>query len=284
MLSPSSTHMTNPWRVHMARIVAIHNEIADVLSYELEIVDRQVADGYHFRPGQFNMLYVPGCGEVAISLSGSPRGSSIYHTIRSVGRVTEAMANMSRGDQIGLRGPYGSAWPIAACDGHDVVLLAGGIGLAPLRPAIYELLGERDRIGRMVLLMGARSPELMLYADEFDRWRRQGLEVLTTVDRSDGNWSGHVGVVPGLLNEVTALRPEHTIVMTCGPEVMMHYAAIGALQLGIPPQNIWVSLERNMQCAVGFCGHCQLGPLFVCKDGPVLPYQRAEPLLRVREW
>lgn len=232
------------------------------------------------------MLYVPGCGEVAISMSGSPRtaDSTVVHTIRSVGRVTDAIANMSVGDQVGVRGPYGSAWPMQACYEHDVVLLAGGIGLAPLRPAIYEMLAERQRIGRIVLLMGARSPELMLYAEEFDQWRTQGMEVLTTVDRSDENWSGHVGVVPNLLDIVTDIRPDRTVVMTCGPEIMMHYASIAALKRGVAPQRIWVSLERNMQCAIGLCGHCQLGPLFVCKDGPVVTYQRAESLLRIKEW
>lgn len=286
MSSPASSHVKNPWLVHMARITSIHQEIPDVLTFELEWADRQVAEAYHFLPGQFNMLYVPGCGEVAISMSGSPRhtNNTALHTIRSVGRVTDAIAAMTTGDQVGVRGPYGSAWPMENCYGQDVILLAGGIGLAPLRPAIYELMAARERIGRVLLLMGARSPELMLYADEFESWRAQGVEVLTTVDRSDGHWSGHVGVVPSLLNEVTEIHPDRTVVMTCGPEIMMHYAAMAAIERGISPHRIWLSLERNMQCAVGLCGHCQLGPLFVCKDGPVLPYERAESLLRIKEW
>ncbi len=283
-----STHtqplQTNPWMVQMARIVSIEHNIEQVQTYGLELVEDQSVSPVRFRAGQFNMLYVPGCGEVAISMSGAPGQLPLLHTIRTVGRVTEAIAAMSLGDQIGIRGPYGTAWPIDACEGHDVIFIAGGIGLAPLRPAIYELLSHRQRLGKLTLLLGARSPELLLYADEFESWSNQGLQVIATVDRVCDHWNGHVGLVPDLLDNLPGIRPNNTMVLTCGPEIMMHYSAQSALKRGIPATAIWVSLERHMQCAIGLCGHCQLGPVFVCKDGPVLSYDRAEPLMHVKEW
>lgn len=284
MSSHAKPPQNNPWMVQMARIHKIERNTDDVLTYHLQLVEDPDAHAYRFLPGQFNMLYVPGCGEAAISMSGQPNQSSLVHTIRNVGRVTSALAVMSPGEQIGVRGPYGTAWPMDACIGRDVILLAGGIGLAPLRPVIYALLANRQRVGKFTLLLGARSPDLLLYADEFSQWNQQGLHIITTVDRADDQWNGHVGVVPKLFDSLVDIQPDCTLVMACGPEIMMHYSAQAALRRGIPAHAIWVSLERHMQCAVGLCGHCQLGPLFVCKDGPVLAYDRAEPLMRIKEW
>lgn len=275
----------NPWLAHTAIIDAVTPEIDAVATYRLRLRDESAAAAYRFRPGQFNMLYVPGCGEAAISLSGDSAsdGAALVHTIRVVGRVTEAIAAIGVGGQIGVRGPYGSSWPIDMCWGRDVLLVAGGIGLAPLRPAIYALLARRDKVRRVVLLYGARTPEAQLYAAEFAEWERQGLELQVTVDRADGTWTGSVGVVPFLLDRLGSLAPAQTVMLTCGPEVMMDFSIRSARQRGLAREQIWLSMERNMQCAVGLCGHCQLGPEFVCRDGPVFRFDAIEPYLRVRD-
>ncbi len=276
----------NPWHSFTARLERVRQEIASVATYWLRIDDQAIAKEYRFLPGQFNMLYLPGCGEVAISLSGSAESNEqqLVHTIRVVGRVTEAIARLPVGSTIGVRGPFGSSWPIDVCQGKDVVIVTGGLGMAPLRPMIYWIMNHRSDFGRVVLLYGARSPDLVLYTDELDSWRAHEIEIQQTVDRADDAWSGAVGVVPLLLDRLPGLRPDSTEVVTCGPEIMMHYAALSARKRGIPKQSIWLSMERNMQCAVGLCGHCQLGSTFVCRDGPVFRYDALEPFLRIRDF
>lgn len=276
----------NPWHAHMATIEEVRPEIASVATYRLKLLDPEAARNYRFQPGQFNMLYLPGCGEVAISLSGSPgsTGQDMLHTIRVVGRVTEAIARLRVGDRIAVRGPFGTPWPIEQCLGRDVLIVAGGIGLAPLRPLVYEILARRSHFARVVLLVGARSPDLLLYASELADWIEQGIEVQMTVDRADDHWTGNLGVVPLLLDRLSDLRPHDSVVFMCGPEVMMHYTALSALGRGIPREAIWLSVERNMQCAVALCGHCQLGPTFVCREGPVFRYDLLEPFLKVRDF
>lgn len=267
-------------------------ETPGVATYEIAFADPQVAQDYRFLPGQFNMLYVPGIGESAISISSSHLTPNVLrHTIREVGGVTNAIAAGGRGMALGLRGPFGSSWPIEAClstaNGEpsirkDVIIVAGGIGLAPLRSVVYALSHSRERVGRIVVLVGSRTAEDLLYHHEYSLWRELGVEVQTTVDRATDQWQGNVGVVTGLLNRLQLPYPERTIVMTCGPEVMMRYVVQSALQRKVPASNIWLSLERNMNCAVGLCGHCQLGPEFLCKDGPVLPYPRVANWLKVQ--
>ena len=275
----------NPWLSQVAVIDAIEQEIESVATYQMRLISADIAERYRFEPGQFNMLYIPSSGESAISLSGSPEdnGNRLYHTIRFVGRVTDSIAKLQVGDQIGIRGPFGTPWPLAKCLGQDVILIAGGIGLAPLRPAIYHLLRHRSEYSRLVLLYGARTPELLLYMQELDGWQRQGLEVYITVDRAEMNWQGQVGVVPLLLDRLPNLRPLLSQVLICGPEVMMHCSALSAIMRGIPETAIWLSVERNMQCAIGLCGHCQVGPVFVCRDGPVFRYDRIRNLMKVRD-
>jgi NAD(P)H-flavin reductase len=236
------------------------------------------------------MLYLPGCGEVAISMSGPPADASTgraaqswLHTIRQAGQVTGALARMAVGDVLALRGPYGNPWPLETCRGRDVIVIAGGIGLAPLRPAIYAFLADRSEYGRLILLYGARTADGLLYQSEFKTWAAAGFEIHVTVDRATAGWQGSVGVVPLLVDRLRLSRPAETIVLTCGPEVMMRYAALGALARGIPPQNIWLSLERHMQCAVGLCGHCQLGTTLICRDGPVFRWDRVQPLLTIHD-
>jgi NAD(P)H-flavin reductase len=230
------------------------------------------------------MLYAFGVGEVAISLSGDPAHPEVaVHTIRAVGAVTEALCRLEPGQTVGMRGPFGSGWPLALATGADVVVVAGGLGLAPLRPAVYHLLRHRADYGRVALLVGARTPEQLLFRDELDRWQARGdLQVLVTVDQATRDWHGRVGVVPGLLSEVE-LDPRHTHALVCGPEIMMRFAVRALQGRGLEDDRIHLSLERNMKCAIGLCGHCQFGPHFVCKDGPVLSYERIRDQFLRRE-
>lgn len=272
----------NPWLSHAARIQRVICETDGVATYDLIFEEEALSRSYSFLPGQFNMLYLPGVGEAAISISGDPADSSkIPHTIRQAGNVTNTLAALKEGSVIGVRGPFGSHWPVEDCHSKDVILVAGGIGLAPLRPVIYELLAQRDRFGNLALLYGSRTPDGLLYAGEFDDWRQQGLGVQTTVDRAHLGWTGNVGVVTVLLDRLELNRPEETLLLTCGPEIMMWYTIQAALRRGLSPDSVYVSLERNMNCAIGLCGHCQYGPEFICKDGPVFRYDRVASILKV---
>lgn len=272
----------SPWHVRPMRIAAIEPELDGVATYDLVDVDPPSAAIPCATPGQFHMLYLPGIGESAISLSGDCADASRWrHTVRVAGRVTHSLAQMKVGDVIGVRGPFGRGWPVEDWLGRDVILVAGGIGLAPVRPIVYAILRNRADFGRVTLIHGARTPAGLLYPSEYAAWDAAGVTVLTTVDRASADWTGHLGVVTRLLESLPIPNPEHTVVAACGPEVMMRYVALGAAKRGVPPEQVWVSLERNMQCAVGLCGHCQLGPEFVCKDGPVLRYDRVQHLLAV---
>ncbi|NQV24589.1 MAG: FAD/NAD(P)-binding protein [Rhodopirellula sp.] len=279
---PSCSPNLEPWLTHTVRIAEITREIENVATYHLEFQDQAVAESFAFRAGQFNMLYLPGVGESAISISSDPaQRGTLDHTVRIAGNVTGELARLDAGATFGLRGPFGSAWPIDECRGQDVIIVTGGIGLAPLRPAIYELLNRRAEFGNLTLLYGARDPAGLLYTNQYDTWRSRGLEVATTVDRASAGWSGNVGVVPQLLDRMKLDNPAQTRVLCCGPEVMMWYTARAALGRGVPGNQIYVSLERNMNCAIGLCGHCQFGPTFVCKDGPVVKYDQVADFLRV---
>jgi len=238
-----------------------------------------------FAPGQFNMLYLFGHGEAAISISGDPTTPQVLvHTIRAVGSVTEALCRLRKGQVLGVRGPFGSGWPVDEAVRGDLVIVAGGVGLPPLRPVLYHVLAQRDRYRRVALPYGARTPDDLLYQREVARWRgRFDVQVEATVDAApSASWRGHVGVVTTLIARAE-FDPEATTVMVCGPEVMMRFAIADLRGRGVPPGRIYLSMERNMKCAIGFCGHCQFGPTFVCRDGPVFRYDRVEPLLRVRE-
>ncbi|MBZ0293992.1 MAG: FAD/NAD(P)-binding protein, partial [Anaerolineae bacterium] len=226
-----------------------------------------------------NMLYIFGVGEIPISISGDPAHPELLvHTTRAVGAVTNVMNTLKVGDVIGVRGPFGSAWPARAAKGHDVVLVAGGIGLAPLRPALYQILSRREDYGNIVLLYGTRSPEDILFRKELEQLRaRFDLEVYVTVDYAGTRWHGNVGVVTKLIPKAP-FDATHTLAMVCGPEVMMRFAASELQNRGVSTDKIFVSMERNMKCAVGFCGHCQFGPMFICRDGPVFTYRH------VAEW
>jgi NAD(P)H-flavin reductase len=274
----------NPWVAHAAQIVDARAEVPGVATYDLSFEDPDVAAAYRFTPGQFNMLYMPGFGESAISISSDPSQRGLLsHTIRVAGNVTQAIARKKVGESIGVRGPFGSSWPMEKCRGRDVVIACGGIGLAPLRPAIYEFLNHRQDYGKVIVLYGARTPRGLLYTSEFDSWRAKDVEVRITVDIGDAEWKGQVGVVPPLLYQYR-VDANRTTVLTCGPEIMMRFVVFEALARRIRPENIFVSIERNMSCAMGFCGHCQIGPYFVCKDGPVFDYRQAEPFFNLEDF
>jgi NAD(P)H-flavin reductase len=262
------------------RLVQRRQDTADTFTILLDPID---GVPLAFVPGQFTMLSAFGVGEVPISVSGDANVSGpLQHTVRDVGAVTHALARASVGDVLGVRGPYGTGWDVE--DGHhkDVVFVAGGIGLAPLRPAVLEVLSRRDDFGRVVLLYGARSPEELLFVDELKQWEGRGMEVLVTVDYGRESWPGRVGLVTKLIPQA-GFDPMSTLALICGPEVMMRHTAMALVRRGVRSNRIRVSLERNMRCGIGLCGHCQYRELFACVDGPVLPYAQVTGLLGLRE-
>ena len=237
-------------------------------------------DSARFQPGQFSMLWMCGVGELPISISGDPSDKrTLTYTVRSVGQATNALVSRGAGDAIGVRGPFGVGWPVDVAEGKDVMVVAGGIGLAPLRPVIYHVLGNRARFGRLVVLYGARSPHDVLYRKELTSWAKQkDVQVLSTVDYGGVSWRGRVGVVTTLFKYLR-LQPNRTVAMVCGPEIMMRLVARDLIMRGIPADRLYLSIERNMKCGLGLCGHCQWGSHFICKDGPVFPYSEIAPLL-----
>jgi NAD(P)H-flavin reductase len=278
----AAAHLSDPMAPRPWRAQRLRRETDDTFTLELEPMDG--SDRFAFRAGQFNMLYIFGVGEVPISISGDPsRPRTLVHTTRVVGAVTGAMRKLKRGDALGVRGPFGSRWPVEESEDSDLVLVAGGIGLAPLRPVLYSVLARRKKYNRVVLLYGTRTPADILYSRELEAWRaRFDLEIEVTVDRSAGSWQGDVGVVTKLISRAP-FDPRSAVAMVCGPEVMMRFTVMELEKRGIPPAKIYVSMERNMKCAVGFCGHCQFGPTFICKDGPVFSYDKVRPFVELRE-
>lgn len=279
---PSAGTAADPMQPRPFRIVKVRRELKDTFTFDLVAQDGRALA---FAPGQFNMLYVFGVGEVPISISGDPAiPEALTHTTRAVGAVTKAMWRLKAGEVVGVRGPFGSSWPVAAAEGDDVVIVAGGIGLAPLRPLIYSVLAQRERFGKVLILYGARTPDDILYAKQLREWRgRFDLSVQVTVDRAAGAWSGNVGVVTDLINR-GGFDPHNTTAYVCGPEVMMRFGAEALIRKGVPAEKVWLSMERNMKCAIGFCGHCQWGGHFVCKDGPVFNYAAVADLLPLSEY
>jgi NAD(P)H-flavin reductase len=265
------------WRVRRR-----HRETHDV--YSLELQPPGESGRFVFAPGQFNMLYLFGQGEVAISISGDPgRRDMIAHTIRAVGPITTGLGKLRRGDAVGVRGPFGAGWPVDVARGGDVIIVAGGVGLAPLRPAIFHLLSHRSDYGKISVLYGTRTPQDLLFARQLERWRgRFDLDLEVTVDTAGADWSGDVGVVTTLVPRVQA-DAARAVGFICGPEVMMRFTVRALMARGVSPDRLFLSMERNMKCAIGFCGHCQFGPAFVCKDGPVFRYDRIGSWFAVRE-
>lgn len=279
MVRPEPICGMDSWMPVPARITSIRSENFNTLTVQLQFVDRGLGEMYRFAPGQFNMLYVPGVGEAAISISSDPAvPQELEHTIRVVGSVTRAIKALGPGALLGVRGPFGRPWPVTTMESHDIVIVGGGIGLAPLRPVIHHVLAHRERFGRVVLLYGCRSPEDRIFAPELEAWEQAGsIQVLVTVDNTTEGWHGPVGVVTNLLRRIR-VDAARTIVLVCGPKILNRVAAWSFLQLHVPPTQVYVSLERNMNCGFGRCGHCQYGHFFVCKDGPVFSFDEVREI------
>jgi NAD(P)H-flavin reductase len=271
-------NMPDPMFPRVYRVLRTRWNTGDTFS--LELVPEEGGDIPAFEAGQFNMVYIYGVGEIPISISGDPaRRDILIHTTRAVGVVTRVMSELKVDDHLGVRGPFGSSWHVELGRGKDIVIVAGGIGLAPLRPAMYRVLAQREHYGRVVLLYGARTPADVLYRKELEQWRSQfDLDVFVTVDRATGNWRGSVGLVTQLIGRAP-FDPHNAMAMVCGPEIMMRFTTMELMKRGVNSDDIFVSLERNMKCAIGLCGHCQFGSLFVCKDGPVFRHSQVEQLL-----
>ena len=277
-----SVDVPEPMLLRPFEVTSVRKETIDTMTLGLMASD----DGppIEFLPGQFTMMYIFGVGEVPISICGDPEyPQTLTHTVRAVGAVTNAICALTPGDTIGIRGPYGTAWPVAEAIGRDVVIVAGGIGLAPVRPAIYWVLKRRAAYESFSLIYGARTPEDLLFGDEVQAWRaRFDVNVQVTVDRGGSGWMGDVGVVTPLLSRA-AFNPENTTAIVCGPEIMMRVVARDLIARGLASTDVFVSLERNMKCGIGSCGHCQFGPHFICKDGPVVAYAEVAERLGLEE-
>lgn len=274
--------MAPPMHPHRFRVQETHEEISDCTT--LRVVHAGDGGNCDFAPGQFYMLYIFGHGEVPISVSGDPaKPDELSFTVMAVGSVTRALCAVKPGDTIGLRGPFGSAWPVGDIKGMDVIIVAGGLGLAPLRPALYHMLHNRSNYDRLALLYGTRQPQSIVFRRELTEWSgHQAIDVDVTVDTAGRDWRGKVGVVTELLKGRT-IDPARTSALICGPEIMLRFSAYTLLDLGIAAENIHVSMERNMKCAVKMCGRCQFGPFFICHDGPVFSFDRVQRLFRIRE-
>jgi NAD(P)H-flavin reductase len=262
------------------RVSATRRDTHDTVTLELEPLD---GNGFAFAAGQFTMLSVFGVGEVPISISGDPaRPERLVHTVRDVGAVTRALCAAPVGEVLGVRGPYGRGWGTSDGAGGDVVIVAGGIGLAPLRPSVLEVLAARERFDRVHVLYGARTADDVLFEGDLTAWTADGVEVGVTVDRAATSWTGRVGLVTELIPGAS-FDPARTLALLCGPEVMMRFVAAELTARGVPAGRIRLSLERNMRCGVGLCGHCQLREYLICVDGPVFSLDAVRPLLGTRE-
>ncbi|MGD2074496.1 MAG: FAD/NAD(P)-binding protein [Gammaproteobacteria bacterium] len=266
-----------------AEVVDRVDESESIFTLCLRLTDEQSHRAYRFEPGQFNMLYLYGVGEIAISIVGDPQAPELlHHTIRNVGRVTRGFARLQKGDRIGLRGPFGRGWPLAAAQGRDVLIITGGLGCAPVVPVINHVLSRRTEHGRVAILQGVKHSDDLIWRDRYEKWDREPFtQVLLAADVSGPQWRGYRGRVTGLIEQLE-IDLLNSVTMMCGPELMMVASAGRLTERGAEPDSLWLSMERNMQCGVGHCGHCQFGEKFVCRDGPVFPYSEVRTLFGVR--
>lgn len=263
----------------------IKKETRDTSTYAFSIKDKEIRRSYRFRPGQFNMIYIPGIGEAPISISSSPDDHDLTHTIRIAGDVTTAIGRLNHGESLYIRGPFGKGWPVEEAEERDVMIVAGGLGIAPLRSVIRELAkkGKGLRGKKGYILYGAKSPKDVIFRDEFPRYR-ESFDIYLTVDKADPEeyWRGERGFVTNLIGRIS-FDPLNTVVFTCGPEAMMQAVIKELILKGVPGEKIFLSMERNMNCGMGVCGHCMFGPRFVCKDGPVFRFTDVEEFLGIKE-
>ena len=275
--------MINPYLLHEAEIVERIDEATGIFTLRLRFTDSTVQSNYSFQPGQFNMIYLYGVGEVAISIVSDPRDEHLYdHTIRMVGRVTRGLMQLRAGEYVGIRGPFGRGWPLPEVQGRDVLIVTGGLGCAPTVSVINYVLNRRERFGRLIIMQGVKHADDLLWRDRYAQWEQQpDTDVVIAADTGSVLWPWHVGHVTDLFDNIH-LNPVQTVAMMCGPEGMMRAAITQLTQRGMDQGEIYLSMERNMQCAVGHCGHCQYGGKFICKDGPVFSYPEVKELLGVK--
>ena len=266
-----------------AEIIERIQESPNLFTLRLRFTDPDVHTAYQFEPGQFNMLYLYGVGEVPISIVSDPMDESIYdHTIRSVGRVTKGLSDLNKGDRIGVRGPYGRGWPMELAEQKDIVIVTGGLGCAPTVSVINYIMNRRERFGTVNIVQGVKHANDFIWKERYEQWRQaSNTQVLLAADAGDAIWPWHIGPVTGLFDQLE-YDPENVMVMMCGPEGMMRVVIKHMLEQGLGECDLWLSMERNMQCAVGHCGHCQYGDKFICKDGPVFCYEQVKDLFSVK--
>lgn len=267
----------------MAVITNRIQESPTIFTLHMRLEDEVSQAAFDFSPGQFNMLYLPGVGEVPISLMSDPDDKHLIgHTIRAVGRVTQGLASLHIGDRIGLRGPYGKGWPMPFMEGKDIVVVTGGLGCAPVVAVIHYILRRRTNYGHLTIIQGVKKSEDMIWREQYAQWNRlPNTKVLVAADQGAPLWPWHVGRVTELFDQIP-MQSDQTMVVMCGPEGMMHVSAQMLLDKGLSETSIFLSMERNMQCAVGHCGHCQFGGAFVCKDGPVFSWPQVKDLIKHR--
>lgn len=271
---------TNAYLPYEAEIIERRQESPSVFTLRLSFTDPAVHASYSFAPGQFNMLYLPLVGEVPISIVSDPLDEHMLdHTVRAVGRVTRGLAKLQAGDRVGVRGPFGRGWPLAESIGQNIVLVTGGLGCAPAVSVINYVLRRREQFGRLTIIQGVKHSDDLIWRQSYEQWSKlPDVHVYLAADVAGPGWPWRVGRVTSLLEEAK-IHGSQSVAMLCGPEIMMRLTVKALLERGIPAEDIWLSMERSMQCAVGHCGHCQIGSNFVCRDGPVFPYTRVEPLL-----
>lgn len=273
----------NPYLPHIAHIVERRRESDTIFTLRLRFEDPLAREQYRFAPGQFNMVYLYGVGEVAISVVSDPEEEGLFdHTIRIVGRVTEGLAALNPGDSVGIRGPYGRGWPLQEAEGQDVLIVTGGLGCAPVVSVIHYVIRRRRRFGKLTIIQGVKHSADLIYRRHYEEWAQvPNTTVLIAANVSAGHWPWHVGPVTELIGQAE-VDPARTAAMMCGPEGMMIAAAKILLEKGMAETALHFSTERNMQCAIGHCGHCQFGGKFVCRNGPVFSYAEIKELLGVR--
>lgn len=256
-----------------ATVISRTQESPNIFSLGLRFTDSALNEQYNFQPGQFNMLYIFGIGEVAISIVSDPQHTDeLVHTIRAVGRVTNALSKLNPGDRLGVRGPFGRGWPLQDLQGRDILVVTGGLGCAPSVSIINYIMLRRQQFGRLAIIQGVKHSEELIWHEHYEQWmQQQNTQVLLAADVAGHGWPWHTGLVTELLPQVE-LDISQAATMLCGPEMMMQATSKQLIDRKTPANQIWLSMERNMQCAVGSCGHCQYGPDFVCKDGPVFNY------------
>ena len=272
--------LNNPYLPRSARVVEHCQESPSIFTLRLELEDSEAHKAFNFHPGQFNMLYLHGVGEVPISIVSDPEDEHLLdHTIRAVGRVTNGLARLRAGDVIGIRGPFGRGWPLQDAQDRDIVLLTGGLGCAPVVSVIHYVMRRRERFGEVVIMQGVKHADDLIWRDQYEAWRQQpDVQVLLAADEApSGRWPWHIGRVTALLDQAR-FNPAQATVMMCGPEPMMWGATKDLLKMGLPESDIWISMERSMHCAIGHCGHCQYADRFVCKQGPVFSYRDIKDL------